>query len=85
MHCGRSRGGFLGLLIAGTALAARPVSDQSSRETTAKCSSCGRVIEGNFTWCPNCGIRMRPYPCDYCQGLVPVEAEDCPHCGAPTR
>ncbi len=85
MRCGGSRSGLMGLLIAGTALAALPVEIRPEREFLTKCPHCSYAIKGDFTWCPQCGSRIKPYSCDYCEGSVPISAESCPHCGAPTR
>jgi len=48
-----------------------------------RCPDCGWKITDEFSWCPQCGNRLKPYQCDYCKGTLPKDAVDCPRCGAP--
>ncbi|MCB2209335.1 zinc ribbon domain-containing protein [bacterium] len=75
---------LLPLLWAGGAIAAAqtkqtPVDDRQKLD----CPHCHQPVEGDFTWCPNCAVRIKPLTCAYCRSSVPTEASACPHCGAP--
>jgi RNA polymerase subunit RPABC4/transcription elongation factor Spt4 len=62
------------------------VQRSSEREGTGaqvRCPECAWEITQEFTWCPQCGLRMKPYQCVYCRSWVPVGLDACPHCGAP--
>ena len=48
-----------------------------------QCPECGWALNKHFTWCPSCGFRLVPTQCEYCNGLVPRDAQNCPGCGAP--
>lgn len=58
------------------------VSEETSTEQT-RCPDCGWHITGDFSWCPQCGARLQPYQCEYCEGTVPKNLSECPRCGAP--
>lgn len=86
MRCGGRSPGLLTALLVGSQLTrVSPVAMKQSQKAEVHCPKCGYALTDNFAWCPNCGARSKPYQCTYCQGLVPIDAESCIHCGAPLR
>lgn len=84
MRCGGRNTGLLAALLVGSQLTRiPPVVVQQSPKAEVHCAKCGYDLQGDYFWCPNCGARTKPYQCAYCQGLVPLDAETCTHCGAP--
>jgi len=71
----------LGSLILPEAVPA--LSGRQETRVRVNCPECGWEITSDFTWCPQCGVRTKPYQCAYCRGWVPVGMEVCPRCGAP--
>ena len=80
MSCGRMGTGLAGLWAIGGKLTQKDMPDTSEE---AHCQECGWGITGGFSWCPQCGARLKPYRCEYCRGMTPRDAQECPHCGAP--
>lgn len=81
MHCGGGRAykGLLNLLKEEE----KDENRHSPEGSSSVCPECGYKISGRFDWCPQCGSRLMPYACEYCQGIIPRDAINCPRCGAP--
>ncbi len=86
MPCGGMRHGLADLwAVAGKQVSdTDPTLEETSTEQT-RCPDCGWYITGDFSWCPQCGARLKPYHCEYCQGTVPKNFSECPRCGAPLK
>ncbi len=86
MRCGGRNPSLLTALLVGSQLGrVSPVQVRQPLKGDVRCPKCGYSLKGDFVWCPNCGARSKPYLCAYCQGLIPVDAESCVHCGAPIQ
>jgi predicted RNA-binding Zn-ribbon protein involved in translation (DUF1610 family) len=92
MHCGGRRSGLLTALLVGSQLARdrsdsepHPASQAASQADPVQCPTCGWRIDKDYAWCPQCGARLQPFQCEYCRSMVPAEAENCTHCGAPVN
>ena len=86
MHCGGRSSGLLTALLIGSQLTRVNSEPEGHREplvSRVHCPTCGWQIDKDYAWCPQCGARLRPFQCAYCQGTVPADAESCVHCGAP--
>jgi predicted amidophosphoribosyltransferase len=50
---------------------------------TTKCGHCGVEVQQDFSFCPNCGIRMKQANCAACGQKVEPTWNTCAHCGSP--
>lgn len=83
MPCGRMGFGLAGLwTLAGEQKQKITNSAQDDR-ALVHCPECNWEITGNFSWCPKCGTRLKPFQCAYCDSIYPRNLPECPHCGAP--
>lgn len=85
MPCGGSRSGLAGLWAIGGKLVQGEESAPNRISGQTRCPDCGWRIAGDFDWCPQCGLRLKPYQCDYCQGTILQDIQECPRCGAPAN
>lgn len=46
----------------------------------APCPACGKIADGNFTFCPHCGTGLA-LACPQCRRVIEVGWENCAHCG----
>ena len=84
MPCSGMRNGLAGLwAIAGKQVEKTDAAPGEKPTEQTRCPDCGWRITGDFSWCPQCGSRLKPYQCEYCQGTVPKDYHECPRCGAP--
>ena len=49
---------------------------------TLHCHSCGAAVGDHDLRCPYCNSQLATVACPRCMGLVPLDAHNCPHCGA---
>ncbi|MGB8952083.1 MAG: zinc ribbon domain-containing protein [Candidatus Aminicenantales bacterium] len=71
-------GNIIGLIIY---LIIRSESSAKPREILSeKCPSCGNNVTAGFTYCPNCGARLKPV-CPGCQKPMDRSWKVCPSCG----
>ena len=83
MPCGRMGFGLANLwALAGENVQQKPDSEAADKVFT-HCPECNWKITGDFSWCPKCGRRLRPFQCEYCKNYFSREKSECPHCGAP--
>jgi Double zinc ribbon len=61
-----------------------PVQEKNVRSGNA-CWSCRSPVNPEFTWCPICGLALKPIACCYCGQLISIREDHCTHCGAPKR
>jgi RNA polymerase subunit RPABC4/transcription elongation factor Spt4 len=83
MPCGNFGSGLAGLWAVGGRMVKRDESDAPTANQQTRCPDCSFGLSEKFSWCPRCGSRLKSFTCDYCQGTVPDNEEECPHCGAP--
>lgn len=46
------------------------------------CGECGRGIESEFNFCPECGAELAVETCSECGTVIEADASRCPECGA---
>jgi RNA polymerase subunit RPABC4/transcription elongation factor Spt4 len=51
-------------------------------EETRQCPGCSRLVEKNWTVCPDCHTRLKK-TCHSCARLMDLHWNLCPHCGTP--
>ena len=50
-----------------------------------RCAHCGHSLQSNYTFCPNCGMKLQESHCPACGQTVETAWKACAFCGSPLR
>lgn len=60
-----------------------PVHNSLQAATGKTCGHCGFPVGPGFTFCPNCGMRLKTENCPACGQRVENNWKSCAYCGSP--
>ena len=83
MPCGGMHSGLADLWAIGGNQSIKDKQSSEKINNLTSCPECGWRSTGDFSWCPQCAARLRPWQCAFCQSTIPPQAQECIHCGAP--
>ncbi|PKO16626.1 MAG: hypothetical protein CVU39_07325 [Chloroflexi bacterium HGW-Chloroflexi-10] len=79
---GRNIGNFLFPLLVQVGSLSTPVKEPVILNYIP-CPNCSSSVAPGNSWCPVCGIALRPQPCAFCRQILEPKDKHCQYCGAP--